>query len=87
MIVDIDGRQVHKPTLIVALRCCEHCKHVMPKSWRGAKRLKDCERCGPRFHHWDIQKERDRDIATEFTKWLYSDENKNATAVAHNMKG
>lgn len=87
MFVETDGRQVHRPTLIVALRCCDRCKDDMPTSWRSAKKLVPCERCGPRFHSWDIQEDRDRDIATEFTKWLFSDENRFATAVSHNMKG
>jgi len=89
MRVKQDGRWVHKPTLIVALKACPDCSHIFPRNWKEAEKLPDCKSCGKRFHSWDIldEKNREKNIAVEFTRWLYSDENKGATALAHNLRG
>jgi hypothetical protein len=68
----------HMPNLCVALKVCRNCKQ---KTLRE-RQLNTCKFCGQSEHIFEGKNCRD-----EFCSWLFSEENRGATAIAHNAKG
>ena len=68
-----DGGYLHVPNYCVAHRVCLNCIE-------NEDIHQDCDSCGKREHVFS-----GRNTQTDFCKWLL--ENKESTAIAHNMKG
>ena len=67
----------HVPNLCVARKVCNSCKEDVIQ-----QRFGGCETCGQ--NQWIFE---GPDCRDQFCKWLFSEENKWATAIAHNAKG
>jgi hypothetical protein len=68
----------HVPNLCVALKICRTCKQDVLER----RRLDSCASCGQSEHVFEGENCRD-----EFCAWLFSEQNRGATAIAHNAKG
>ena len=84
---DKDGQPIfaHDPNYCIVHKVCDICKNdkeIWDYGWEKKAKKKQCKRC--KLSH---KKFEGPDCRDEFAKWLYSSENNECIAMAHNAKG
>ncbi|EFP06525.1 hypothetical protein CRE_08364 [Caenorhabditis remanei] len=78
------------PVLFVALRCCPECTTFIPNDIEQARNMV-CSKCAPDGRLKVIEcitiENRNVDVGSEMTKWLFADHHQGAVVVAHNASG
>lgn len=82
--------EFHRPMMIIALRSCKACKHIVPTSVYDTLTCDTCgdERTGNNrikvFESFDKDLTKNH-VTTDFVNWMR--EHSKTTFIAHNMKG
>lgn len=78
-----NGRPLHEPVLIMAVKSCEKCEMAVPSV--------ACGSCSPDGRFFSFSRleahQRDQDVMELFGLWLFRKEHYGFVAVAHNLKG
>ncbi|EFO85376.1 hypothetical protein CRE_26884 [Caenorhabditis remanei] len=78
------------PVLFVALRCCSDCSTIIPNDIEQARNM-NCSKCAPDGRLKVIEcitiENRNVNVGSQMTKWLFADHHRGAVAVAHNASG
>ncbi len=72
----------HDANLCVAVKTCNSCKEKVTTATSRGQELGTCEFCGPNEHIF-----KGVDCREKFCSWLFSEDNRGSTAMAHNSKG